>query len=236
MGSGAGGRQVRAPKGRLGICGVSIVRGPTPRPDSGAGLRTNTREATLSELVLYHDFASPFSRLALAIARDAAGAARLELRLAPLELYPAPVPLPDPDTAWAEELPAALPLARELGLELVRPRRVPRTRKAHEAVAHARAHGLELAMAEALYDGLWRRDLDISGLDVVAGLGAEVGLDRDLLHVALGLDAAGDEVLAAADAAEAAGIDWVPTFRVGTAVAVGLFPPAELMEWIRACR
>jgi predicted DsbA family dithiol-disulfide isomerase len=209
---------------------------PGSEPDYEARLRTATREAPLSELVLYHDFASPFSRLALAIARDVARAARLELRLVPLELYPAPVSLPDPDTAWAEELPAARPLARELGLQLIRPRRVPRTRKAHEAVVHARAHGLELAMVEALYDGLWRRDLDISGLDVVAGLGAEVGLDRDLLHVALGLDAVVDEVLAAADAAEAAGIHGVPTFRLGTAVAVGLFPPAELMEWIRACR
>lgn len=158
--------------------------------------------------------------------------AELDLRLIPLELFPPPLPLPATLEPVGDELNAALPLAGELGAELVLPRRVPRTRKAHEAVAHARAHGLELEMAEAIYEAVWRRGLDVGRLDVLAELGAAVGLDRDLLHVALGLDAGGDEVLAAGVAAEAAGIDGVPTFRLGDDVAVGLFPAAELLEWI----
>jgi predicted DsbA family dithiol-disulfide isomerase len=192
------------------------------------------QEARLSELFLYHDFVSPFSRLALLVARRVARDAELHLRLVPLELFPPPLPLPATLEPVGDELNAALPLAGELGAELVLPPRLPRTRKAHEAVVHARAHGLELEMAEAIYEAVWRRGLDVGRLDVLAELGAAVGLDRDLLHVALGLDAGGDVVVAAGIAAEAAGIDGVPTFRLGDDVAVGLFPEAELLEWIGA--
>jgi predicted DsbA family dithiol-disulfide isomerase len=210
------------------------------------------REGRLSTLVLYHDFVSPFSRLALLVARDVARETGLALRLVPLELFPPPVPLPPAPETLGAELEAALPLARALGAELALPARVPRTRKAHEALVHARRQGegmgqgkgmrqgqgqgesLELDLAEALYDAVWRRGQDIGRLDVLAGLGAEVGLDRGLLHVALGLDTGQQEILAAGVAAAAAGIDGVPTFRLGDDVAVGLFPAAELLEWIRS--
>jgi 2-hydroxychromene-2-carboxylate isomerase len=192
------------------------------------------KEARLAALVLYHDFVSPFSRLALRVARDVAREGGLDLRLVPLELFPPPVPLPPAPETLGAELEAALPLARALGAELVLPPRVPRTRKAHEAMVHARGQGLELELAEALYDAVWRRGQDIGRLDVLAGLGAKVGLDRGMLHVALGLDTGQDEILAAGVAAEAAGIDGVPTFRLGDDVAVGLFPAAELLEWIRS--
>jgi predicted DsbA family dithiol-disulfide isomerase len=190
----------------------------------------------VTELIVYHDFVSPFSRVALVVARTVSGQANLELRTVPLELWPAPLPLPAPGEGLGEELRAALPLASQLDVAMALPPLVPRTRKAHEAVVHARAHGLELPMAEAVYDALWRRGLDIGRLDVLADLGAEVGLDRDLLHVALGLDAGEAEVVAGGWAAESAGIDGVPTFRLGEAVAIGLLPSAELLEWIRAHR
>jgi 2-hydroxychromene-2-carboxylate isomerase len=156
------------------------------------------REGRLSTLVLYHDFVSPFSRLALLVARNVAREVGLDLRLVPLELFPPPVPLPPAPETLGAELEAALPLARALGAELALPARVPRTRKAHEALVHARrqgegmgqregmgqgqgqgqGEGLELELAEALYDAVWRRGQDIGRLDVLAGLGAEVGLDR----------------------------------------------------------
>lgn len=190
----------------------------------------------MAELIIHHDFVSPFSRVALAVARAVSARAGVDLRLAAMELWPAPLPLPMPAEALGDDLRAALPLAIDLGTTMALPPLVPRTRKAHEAVVHARAHGLELVMAEAIYDALWRRGLDIGRLDVLADVGARVGLDRDLLHVALGLDSGEAEVVAAGTAAEAAGIDGVPTFRLGAAAAVGLFPPAELLEWIRAQR
>jgi predicted DsbA family dithiol-disulfide isomerase len=190
------------------------------------------------------------------VARNVAREVGLDLRMVPLELFPPPVPLPPAPETLGAELEAALPLARALGAELALPARVPRTRKAHEALVHARRQGegmgqregmgqgqvqgqgqgesLELDLAEALYDAVWRRGQDIGRLDVLAGLGAEVGLDRGLLHVALGLDTGQQEILAAGVAAAAAGIDGVPTFRLGDDVAVGLFPAAELLEWIRS--
>lgn len=187
------------------------------------------------QVVLYHDFVSPFSRVALVAARRAVADADLTLDVVPLELYPAPLPLPAVG-ALDQELEAAHTLATDMGAPMVLPPLVPRTRKAHEAVEHARQHGAALDVAEAIYDAYWRRGLDIGRLDVLADVGAEAGLDRDLLHVALGLDAGEAEVAAAERAAESAGIDGVPTFRLGEAVAVGLFPAAELLEWIEAHR
>jgi predicted DsbA family dithiol-disulfide isomerase len=190
----------------------------------------------VDELILYHDFVSPFSRVALVVARAVSVPAGVQIRMMPLELWPAPIRLEAPGEALGEELRAALPLASEVDAEMALPPLVPRTRKGHEAVVHARTHGRDLDMAEAIYDALWRRGLDIGRLDVLAGLGAEVGLDRDQLHVALGLDSGEAEVVAAGRAAEAAGIAGVPTFRLGESVAVGLVSPEELLGWIRAHR
>jgi predicted DsbA family dithiol-disulfide isomerase len=185
-------------------------------------------------LLLYHDFASAFSRVALSIAIEAAGATGRTLELVPFERFPAPAPRPAPEEAFGAELAAAAELAGGRGLEMSLPGLVPRTRKAHEAVAHAREHGAEAAMAEALYDALWRQGLDIGRLDVLATMGTDVGIDGGALHVALGVDADAPEVERAQRQAERDGIRGVPTFRFGDAVAVGLLPAAELIEWVEA--
>lgn len=187
-------------------------------------------------MLLYHDFASPFSRLAVAVAAEVAERTRLRLRAVPFELRPAPVPLPevvDPDD---EEMAAARTAARDWSLELGTLPRVPRTRKAHEAVAYARAHGAEAAVLGGIYDALWREGLDISRLDVLADVGAAAGLDRDAMHVALGLDEFEGEVVREQQAAVSAGLAGVPAVQVGQVMAVGLFPADELVEWIDSNR
>lgn len=189
----------------------------------------------MTRLLLYHDFGSVFCRLALPVARAAAAAAELELDVVPYELVPAPAILPPPE-ALRPELEAAGPAAAALGIELALPPRIPRTRKAHEAVAHARRQGLALELAEVIYDAVWRRGLDISRLDVLADLGAEAGLDPAALHVALGVDAEEAGVVAAQREAEAAGIAELPTFRVGDEVRVGLVGSDELATWLAARR
>jgi predicted DsbA family dithiol-disulfide isomerase len=186
----------------------------------------------MPRFVLYHDFASAFSRVALSVATEVAAAAGLDLEPIPFEQFPDPVPLPAAADVFHPELLAAADLAVARGLVMSLPALVPRTRKAHEAVAHARAHGAAVPMADAIYDALWRRGLDVSRIDVLAGLGADVGLDVGLLHVALGLDTNAPEVARAQALAERDGIEGVPTFRYGDALAVGLLPATELLDWI----
>jgi predicted DsbA family dithiol-disulfide isomerase len=103
-------------------------------------------------------------------------------------------------------------------------------------VAFARVSGAEDALLARLYDALWTRDRDISRMDVLADEGAAIGLDRDALHLALGLDRFQDEVVREQDAAESAGIAGVPAVQYRDHVAVGLLPVHDLVEWLDSLR
>jgi predicted DsbA family dithiol-disulfide isomerase len=195
----------------------------------------------MARILFYHDFVSPFCRLGVRTVALAADATGLELRPVPFELWPAPGPLPTVEEAHGDELEQARAAAREWGLddgglELGTLPRVPRTRKAHEAVAFARSHGSERVVLEAIYDALWAGGRDISRLDVLADIGADAGLDRETMHVALGLDDLEEVVVREQHAAAAAGHTGVPSVQVGDVVAVGLMSTDELVEWIEANR
>ena len=189
----------------------------------------------MDRLLLYHDFASPFSRLAAEVASEAARRTQLRVRPVPFELRPAPIPLEDA-AVDPEELRSANAAAREWGMELGTLRQVPRTRKAHEMVAYARAHDLDAVVLGRIYDALWMDGLDISRLDVLADIGESAGLDREPLHVALGVDELENEVVREQRAAAAAGLTGVPALQVRDVVAVGLFPVSEIVEWIEENR
>jgi predicted DsbA family dithiol-disulfide isomerase len=188
----------------------------------------------MPRLLLYHDFASAYSRVALSMGIQAARAAGVVLDPVPFERFPEPAPLPSPVEAFGAELEGAAALAADHGLPVSLPPMVPRTRKAHEAVAFARQHDLALPMAEAIYDALWRGGEDIARVDVLAGLGEGVGVDPGALHVALGVDVYTEDVVRVQALAERDGIGGVPTFRYGDALATGLLPFTELMAWIEA--
>ncbi len=189
----------------------------------------------MNPILLYHDFVSPFCRLALPIAMEAARRTSLPLRAVPFELHPDPGPLPQAG-ALHDEMAAARTVAGEWGLELGEPRHVPRTRKAHEAVAFARQRELELPVLQALYHAHWMEGLDLSRLDVLADTGAGAGLEREPLHVALGLDDLREGVVREQEAAVAAGLTGVPALQLGDVVAVGLTSLEELVEWIESNR
>jgi predicted DsbA family dithiol-disulfide isomerase len=187
----------------------------------------------MNPILLYHDFVSPFCRLAVPIVIEAARRTGHTLRAVPFELHPAPGPAP-PLHALEDEMAAARSAAGEWGLELGTPRHMPRTRKAHEAVAFARQRDLEIPVLRALYHAHWMEARDISRLDVLADAGAVAGLEREPLHVALGLDDLQGEVVREQDAAVAAGLTGVPAIQLGDAVAVGLVPLESLLEWIES--
>ncbi len=190
---------------------------------------------TMAALALYHDFTSPFCRLAFAAASRAAADAGIELALHPFELRPAPLPLP-PDAldAVAAEVEAAADLAAAWELELRLPERIPRTGKAHEAVAFAAGRGqtAALALATAIYHACWSGGADIGRIDVLADIGAAAGEDREALHVALGLDQLREAVEAAQREAERAGVAAVPMLRHGDRWLAGVVAPGAIGTWL----
>jgi predicted DsbA family dithiol-disulfide isomerase len=191
----------------------------------------------MDRLLFFHDFASPYCRLALDAVTDAAERTGLRVRPVPFELRPAPDPLPSPDhPSLAEELEAAGALAEEWGVTLAAPPMVPRTRKAHEAVAYAIENDAAAAALRGIYEAFWSEGQDISRVDVLADIGEALGLDRESLHVALGMDTYAPDVVREQHAAAGAEIAGVPAVQVGEVRAAGLLPVDELVGWIEANR
>lgn len=188
-------------------------------------------------LLFFHDFVSPYCRLALDAVAEACDRTGLELRPVPFELHPAPHPLPDTDDpVLQEEVAAARRLTGASPGRLKSPPRLPRTRKAHEAVAFALKHGNGPALLRGLYHALWARGLDIARLDVLADLGEAAGLEREALHVALGLDLFRADVIREQHAAAAAGITGVPAMQLGSVRTSGFVPAEDLVAWIADSR
>jgi predicted DsbA family dithiol-disulfide isomerase len=180
-------------------------------------------------VVVFSDFACPFSYVTEAALRRMQAAGEVEPTYLAWELYPAPAALPSSDDG--EWLDALRPLADELGVAL----RVPaplRTRKAHEAAAFAATKGVGAAMREALFAAHFAEGRDIGRIDVLVEIGTAVGLDASELKVVLDVDAFAARVAAEQDAALRAGVQGVPTLVIGTGDEarwlVGARPFAEL--------
>jgi predicted DsbA family dithiol-disulfide isomerase len=164
-------------------------------------------------VVVFSDFACPFSCVTEAALRRMQSAGEVEPTHLAWELYPAPAPLPPADAG--EWMDALRPLADELGITLRIP--VPaRTRKAHEAAAFATSKRLGPAMREALFAAHFAEGRDIGRIDVLVEIGAGLGLDASELKVVLDVDTFAARILAEQDAARRAGVEGVPTLVIGT--------------------
>lgn len=180
-------------------------------------------------VVVFSDFACPFSYVTEAALRRMETAGQVEPTWLAWELYPAPAPLPPADAgAWMDAL---RPLADELGLPLRVPAPV-RTRKAHEAAAFAQSRGAGAAMRDALFAAHFAEGLDIGRIDVLVEIGDAAGLDRSELKVVLDVDSLAPRIQAEQAAARRAGVEGVPTLVAGTGDEarwiVGARPFAEL--------
>lgn len=193
-------------------------------------------EGRVMRLVVYSDYVCPFCYLAWPAIRALIEAGHaVELRA--FELRPAPVPLPrtlEPRKRLAWERVIA-PRAAELGLEARVPEVFPRTRKAHEAVHHARRLGIGAALHDALFRAYFVDGRDIGRIDVLVQLGESLGIERSSLKVELDIDQYTDAVLEEERAAAALGIRAVPAYVVPGATArvhEGLLGATELRAWL----
>lgn len=165
-------------------------------------------------MVTYQDYVCPFCYVAEApLAQLRSDGVMLERRA--FELFPSPMPLARtvPDRAEWEQ--SVVPLAQQFGVEIRWPPQPARTRKAHEAAAHARTHGQLEAMHAAIFRAYFVDGRDIGRIDVLAAIGGEIGLDAGDLRFALDADRWTEQVVAEGRAAAALGIDAVPAFLRG---------------------
>lgn len=186
-------------------------------------------------LVLFTDFACPFSFVTeTALARmEEAG----EARTTPVAylLHPPGTPLPAVDDgAWRAPL---APIAAELGVRFGEAAPPPaRTRKAHEAAAFAASRGVGPAFRAAVYRARFCDGRDVGRVDVLVELAAALGLDPSETKVVLDVDTFAARVLAEHEAAVRAGVEGVPTLVAGEGEParwwVGARPYAELRAWL----
>ena len=77
-------------------------------------------------------------------------------------------------------------------------------------------YATELAWHEAVYRAFWERCADIESLDVLAELGAGIGLDAAALVASITAEKGAENILPFDDGAYAKGVRHVPTFIFGT--------------------
>lgn len=183
-------------------------------------------------VLVFSDFTCPFCHVTEAALRRLEAEGLAAPRYAAFELHPAGTPLPA--ALSAEDLAAARPLAEALGVEMEMPPVVPRTRKAHEAARLAASRGIGPAMREAIFAAYFRDGRDIGRIDVLAGLGAALGLDATETKVVLDVDSLSAEVAADEALARRLGITAVPALIVGGGADAELLTGAFGYDELRA--
>jgi 2-hydroxychromene-2-carboxylate isomerase len=159
-------------------------------------------------LTLTHDTTSPAS--AVAVARfDALAEQGLPVRFRGVDVLGLDATLPVTLDVLAE-LDRVASRAAALGLVLRRPTRRPSTALVHLVADLADAVGLGRAWRTATYAAYWQQDADLASPDVVGGLATAVGLDEELVAVALADTPALAEVRRRTQTARGEGIGGVP--------------------------
>lgn len=160
----------------------------------------------------------------------------MTLHWQPFQLRPDVPPGGVPLTAllppqYLERAEASLLAAtRAANLPLNRPPLVPNTHLAHEAGAFARAHGQGDAFHRAALRAYFGNAQDIGRPEVLAAIGASVGLDGQALEQALREGRYRDEVDRKLAQVRQLGVTAVPTFVFGPGMALSGAQPYDVFE------
>lgn len=133
----------------------------------------------------------------------------------------------------AEELGAGVVAAgRAVGLEIDygKVKRIPDTRNAHRLARWASGQGRADAVAERLFSAYFSEGRDIGDVEVLADIGVAAGMDRMLITELLAGDADIEIVNAEAGRARAIGVSGVPTYILGSKIAVVGAQPVEALR------
>ena len=110
------------------------------------------------------------------------------------------------------------------------PDRIPNTRRALELIEWARGQGAHDAMHARVMDAYWVEGRDISRMDELMGLVADVGLDPDEARAALEAGTFGAVVDGSTQTAQRHGITGVPAFVLDGRLLVSGAQPHEVFE------
>jgi predicted DsbA family dithiol-disulfide isomerase len=103
------------------------------------------------------------------------------------------------------------------------------TRDAHRLLHLARAHGLQAELAERLHRAYFTEQASVFEHSSLAGLAAEVGLDRDAVLRVLSTDEYGDAVDADEATARSLGVSGVPFFAIDRRYGISGAQPADVI-------
>ncbi|MCG3114598.1 MAG: DsbA family protein [Candidatus Manganitrophus sp. SA1] len=164
---------------------------------------------------VWSDYVCPFCYLEVPVLdrlQEAFGPA-LQIDWHAFELRPEPIPTLDPagdylKTTWARSV---YPMAERRGMALQLPPVQPRSRKALEAAAHARAEGSFDPMHRAIFRAFFEEGRDIAQMEVLLEIAASAGLDAESLRHALETNRHTKAVLEEEHLAQELGISAVPT-------------------------
>ena len=189
------------------------------------------------QIIVYTDYVCPFCLLAEEAIAQATQDLDVEIRWRPFELRPAPVPtlkVEDPylPRIWQDSV---YPMAEALGVPIKLPAisPQPRTDKAFEVFAMAEEQGLGHAYSMAALKAFFQQERDIGDPEVLADIGASVGLDHQAV-----LDALADgryreqHQRALRHAVEEARIQSVPTLVINGEVLQGVPDPEALKRFL----
>jgi predicted DsbA family dithiol-disulfide isomerase len=152
------------------------------------------------------------------------------------ELRPEPSPAFDMpqehlERSWKSSV---YPIAERVGVTMRPPPVYPRTRRAHEATAWARAAGRTEDFHAAVFDAYYARGVDIGQVDVLCGIAASLGLDADALRAALKAKTFEPDVLRDERDAQRMGLGGVPAMVADRRVAVTGVQPVETLRQLVA--
>ncbi len=110
--------------------------------------------------------------------------------------------------------------------------RQPNTLDAHRLIHWAGLEGRQTPVVAGLFRAYFRDGRDIGQAEVLADIGAEAGMDRDVLLRLLASDADRDDIAARDADARHKGVRAVPTFLIARHYVVSGAQPPELWEQI----
>ena len=154
----------------------------------------------------------------------------------PYELRPEPAPLPRIDGPEGERFRenwqrGVAPLAERFGVEMHFPPFKPRSRRAHEAAELARERSLFEPMRTALFRAFFVDNRDLGEIDVLADVGASVGLDPAELRDALEAGRYTARVVELEGIAARVAISAVPTVVIGEPTSPGALAVAGVRPY-----
>jgi len=182
----------------------------------------------------FYDYVDPASYL---MDRTLAGLGdRFEAGLVPrpFEIRRPPASLIDPTSPeWRAYLEEMREAARDRGVTLEPPGRVPWSRKAHELALMGRERGVFPELHRSLFRAYFREGRDLGRVDVLVELGAASGLDRTEAKAVLDVDKHMETVEAERSRAERLGVQGVPTLLAGEDVLEGYHDEDEVLTFLR---